>query len=241
MAFSQSGISEVDVATEGSELFISWVSPVLQGVMFQVYVDHRLAWYGTKRSCHSPIPTGVRGRNIWVDVGSVLPSEAQRDFSASLSSLSLGGPQNSLKWLGGTYLDTSGNDDLQGFRIYRGVTPGSPVDWSSPIVEVPAYPGGWISDGFGLGGFGLGGFGRAANTYVWTLASMSSGTWNFAVVPFDKAGNNRGNGQNVTVIVTAAPMPPSTSAFGKRLAYVYFGPSTRQLALNWSASPSSMT
>ena len=241
MAFSQSRISEVDVANDGSELFISWVSPAPQGGMFQVYVDHRLAWYGTRRTCHTPIPSGVAGRNIWVDVGTVLPSEAQEDFSASLMSLSLGGPQNSLKWLGGTYLDTSGNDDLQGFRIYRGLSPGSQVDWSSPIEEVPAYPGGWVSDGFGLGGFGLGGFGRSANTYIWTSESLASGTWNFAVVPFDKVGNNRGNGQNATVIVMGAPMPPSTSTSGQRLAYVYSGPSARQITLNWSASPSSTT
>ena len=34
-----------------------------RGATFQVYVDRRLAWSGTSRSCHVPSPPGAAGRN----------------------------------------------------------------------------------------------------------------------------------------------------------------------------------
>ena len=238
MAFSQSGISGVNVQADGPELFISWNSSTPQGTVFQVYADDRLAWYGTARRCHVPIPSGASGRNVWVDVATVDPGEAQRDFSSGLASLRQGGPQVRLSWPGGTYLDTSGLDDIQGFRVYRGDTAGVPVDWSAPVDDVPAYPGGWICDGFGLGGFGLGGFGRSESVYVWTSPGLTGGVWQFAVVPYDHAGNNRGTGQIVSATVTAAPRPPATPAIGSRLTYHYSGPGTRQVTLNWLPSPS---
>ena len=238
MAFSQSGISGVSVQADGPELFISWDSPASQGTFFQVYVDDRLAWYGTARRCYAPIPAGASGRNVWVDVATVNTDEAQRDFSPSLASLSHGGPRVRLSWPGGTYLDPSGLDAVQGFRVFRSANPGAPVDWSAVIDDVPAYPGGWVCDGFGLGGFGLGGFGRSASAYVWTSGGLPGGVWQFAVVPYDHAGNNRGTGQTVSVTVAAAPRPPAPPANGPRLTYTYSGPATRQLTLNWLPSPS---
>ncbi len=238
MAFSQSGISGVNVQADGPELFVGWASPAPQGTVFQVYADGRLAWYGTARRCHVPIPAGASGRNVWVDVATVDPGEAQRDFSSGLASLSQGGPRVRLSWAGGTYLDTSGLDDVQGFRIYRGAAPGAPVDLSAPVGDVPAYPGGWVCDGFGLGGFGLGGFGRSASAYAWTATGLTGGVWQFAVVPYDHAGNDRGAGQTVSVTVTAAPRPPAAPARGPRLASTYSGPATRRVTLKWLPSPS---
>lgn len=238
MAFSQSGISGVNVQADGPELFIRWDSPAPQGAVFQVYVDDRQAWYGTARRCYAPTPASASGRNVWVDVATVDPDEAQRDFSTSLASLSNGGPRVRLSWPGGTYLDPSGHDDVQGFRIYRGAGPGKPVDWSVAVDNVPAYPGGWVCDGFGLGGYGLGGFGRVASSYVWTSGGLSGGVWQFAAVPYDHAGDNRGAGQTVSVTVVAAPRPPARPAHGSRLAYTYSGPNSRQLTLNWLPSPS---
>lgn len=238
MAFSQSGISGVNVQADGPELFITWTSTAPQGTVFQVYAADRLAWYGTARQCYVPIPAGASGRNVWVDVATVDPGEAQTDFSAGLASLSQGGPQVQLSWPGGTYLDPSGLDDIQGFRIYQSDSPGTPVDLSAPIDAVPAYPGGWICDGFGLGGFGLGGFGRSAGSYAWTTAGLAGGVWQFAVIPYDHQGNNRGTGQTVSLTVTAAPLPPAAPASGPRLTYAYSGPSTRQVTLNWLPSPS---
>jgi hypothetical protein len=241
MAFSQSGISGVIVQSDGPELLIDWVSPSPEGTIFQVYVERRLSWFGTSRRCHVPIPAGGAGRNIWVEVATVGAGEAHSDYSSSLSGPGHGGSQTLLSWLGGTYLDPSGLDDIRGFRIYRSASPGEMVDWTRPIDEVPAYPGGWVSDGFGLGGFGLGGFGRSANSYNWTSAALPGGVWQFAVVPYDKAGNNRGTGQTVVVAVNSAPRPPAPAADGKRLSYSYSGPATRQVTLNWLASPSSLT
>lgn len=238
MAFSQSGITGVSVLADGPDLLIRWGSVSPQGTVFQVYVDHRLSWFGTSRMCSVPVPSGAKGRNTWVDVGTVTAESAQQDFSAALASQGQGGTRARLTWTGGTYLDPSGRDDIRGFRIYRGSSPGGPVDWSAPVDEVPAYPGGWVSDGFGLGGFGAGGFGRSSTSYVWTSANQPSGTWRFAVVPCDKAGNNRGTGQTVGLTVTAAPRPPAPSPGGTRLTYSYSGPATRQLTLNWLASPS---
>jgi hypothetical protein len=238
MAFSQSVISGVAVQADGPEIFITWQSSAPDGTIFQVYVDHRLSWFGSARRCHAPIPPGLPGRNIWVDVGTVAPAEAGTDFSAGLASLVRGSGSPQLSWLGGTYLDTSGRDDLQGFRIYRSDSAGGPIDLSAPVDEVPAYPGGWICDGFGLGGFGLGGFGRAATEYAWTSESLPAGVWQFGVVPYDREGNNRGTGQTVGVTVNAPPRPPAPSADGSRLTYSYSGPATRQVTLNWLPSPS---
>lgn len=238
MSFSQSGVSGVEVRADGPDLLIRWDSPAPQGTVFQVYVDHRLSWFGTSRRCHAPVPSGAKGRNTWVDVGVVSADSAQRDFSASLSSQGQGGTKVLLSWIGGTYLDPSGRDDVRGFRIYRGTSPGGPVDRSSPVDEVPAYPGGWVSDGFGLGGFGTGGFGRSSTSYVWTSGSLPSGAWQFTIVPCDKAGNDRGAGQTVGLTVAAAPRPPAPSPGGARLSYSYSGPVTRRVALNWLASPS---
>jgi hypothetical protein len=238
MAFSQSGISGLDVRADGPELFIGWESPAPTGTVFQVYVDHRLSWCGTSRQCHVPIPAGAAGRNVWVDVGTVAPGEARNDFSANLASSASGGGIVRFSWLGGTYLDPSGQGDVGGFRIYRGPSPGAPVDMSAPVDEVPAYPGGWVSDGFGLGGFGLGGFGFAATPYVWSTTGLASGSWQFAVVVFDTAGNNRRPGQTVVVTSQAAPLPPAASSAGARLTYTYSGPATRLVTLAWLASPS---
>ena len=62
---------------------------------------------------------------------------------------------------------------------------------------MPAYTAGVITDGFGYGGFGDGGFGEAAGSYSWTSGALTSGVWNFAVVPFDTAGNE-GTGATTT-------------------------------------------
>ena len=239
MAFSQAGISGVAVQADGPDLLISWSATAPPGTIFQVYVDRRLNWYGASRRCHAPIPAGASGRNVWVDVATVGAGEAPADFSSLLASIGSGGGRVELTWLGGTYLDPSGAGDLRGFRIYRSPTPGAAVDLSRPIDEVPAYPSGRVTDGFGLGGFGLGGFGLAASPYVWTTVGLPGGAWRFAVVPFDLAGDNRGSGQTVAVTVPAAPRPPASFPGGGRLASSYSGPDARQVNLRWSASPSS--
>ena len=238
MPFSQSLIQQVNVQADGPDLLISWDSTVNVGAIYQVYVDHRLSWFGEARRCHVPLPAGASGRNVWVDVGIVTPGETHLDYSGNLTSLGQGAGVVELNWPGGTYLDPTGRDDIQGFRVYRSAAPNGPVDLSSPVGDITAYPGGWISDGFGLGGFGAGGFGRAASAYVWAASSLASGTWQFRVVPYDRLGTERGTGKVVSVTVSGAPRPPARSATGGRLNYSYSGPATRQVTLRWLASPS---
>ena len=201
-------------------------------------VDHRLSWFGTSNRCRVSIPPGASGRNIWVEVATVAPSEASTDFSANLAGS--GGENNRVRiaWLGGTYLDRTGRDDIQGFQIFRSPTAGSAVSLTQPIDTVAAYPGGWISDGFGLSGFGQGGFGRAATPYQWTSGPLSPGNWQFAVLPYDKAGNLQGSGQTLNAVIKTAPRPPAPALNGPRLSYIYAGAATRQVTLNWNASPS---
>src|SRR5207245_1178859 len=138
--------------------------------------------------CHVPRTVAADGSNIWVDVGTVDADEATADFSASLPAAAGLSSRARLSWLGGTYLDTTGRDDIRGFRMYGPAAPGGPVDYTTVLATIPAYPGGWISDGFGQGGFGQGGFGRAATAYRWESGPLASGIWTLAVVPYDSAG-----------------------------------------------------
>ena len=238
MAFSQSGIDDVRVVANGSDLFVAWNATVPTGTVFQVYVNRRLAWYGSSRRCHVPIPAGCLGCNIWVEVGTIDPDEPTVDYSSSLAAPGGRSERALLSWSGGTYLDPSGRDDIQGFRIYRSPSPGVAADLTKSVDSVVAYPGGWINDGFGKGGFGAAGFGRAATLYNWQSGPLSSGVWQFTVLPFDQAGNVQSAGSSVTVTINAAPRPPAMNANQARLASAYGGPSNPQLTLNWLPSPS---
>jgi hypothetical protein len=238
MAFSQIGITDVRVRANGPDLFVDWSSTVPAGTTFQVYVDRRLAWYGASRCCHVPIPAGGLGRNIWVEVGTVGADEPTRDYTSSLVAPGGRTERARLSWAGGSYLDPSGQDDIQGFRIYQSTTPGGSIDLTAAVDTVIAYPGGWINDGFGKGDFGGGGFGRASTLYRWQSGPLTSGVWAFAVIPFDKAGNNAGVGQALSLTISAAPRPPAMDAGGTRLISTYSGPSNPQFTLNWLPSPS---
>jgi hypothetical protein len=203
-----------------------------------VYVNKRLAWYGRSTRCRVPRPVSPGGWNVWIDVGAVDPDEVSIDFSASLPAATGLSTRARLSWLGGTYLDPSGLDDIRGFRIYGSSAPGGAVDYATAQETIAAYPGGWISDGFGLGGFGQGGFGRAATVYRWESGPLASGVWQFAVVPYDAAGNSRDPGQVATVTIAEAPLPPAAAADGTLLSYNYAGPTTGTATLTWLPSPS---
>ena len=117
------------------------------------------------------VPSGrVRPRSPF---GSTLPAAPARAVT--------------LQWLGGTYEAA----DLAGFHIYGEPSPGSGIDFTTILATIPAYSAGIITDGFGYGGYGQGGYGAAAGSYSWTSAPLSSGTWHWAVKPFDTAGERR--------------------------------------------------
>ena len=167
----------------GLSLQLEWVSTAPPGTFFQVYVSCALTWHGTSRWVAIPMPSS----RIRIDIGAVEPGEATTDFSAQ--SACVLSDRARLSWLGGSYLDPTGNDDFAGFRVHGEPEPGGGIDWTSPLAKICAYPGGILTDGYGLGPYGLGGFGRAASSYEWTSPAPKSGLWSFAVVSFDAAGN----------------------------------------------------
>lgn len=230
MPFDQSTITEVlPPAWDGSTLQIEWTSTAPPGTIFQVYIDRALAWRGASRWVAITMP---RSR-VRIDVGAVGPGEASTDFSATLPQA----PRDrvELDWLGGTFLDPTGRDDVQGFRVYGSPLPGAGVDYSSPLATIQAYPSGVITDGFGLGGFGQGGFGRASSSYRWTSPPLASGDWMFAVAPFDAAGN-QAPPMLASAAIQAPPRPPGAGADGSRLSCAY-DPATRRATLSWNNSP----
>ena len=237
MAFSQDSITDVRVMANGPDLFITWSAASVPGTTFQVYVDRRLVWSGIMCRCHAPTPAGALGRNVWVEVGTVAADEPTRDYSASLVAAASRTERATLNWSGGTYLDSTGGDDLSAFQVYQSRAAGRPLDDSVPVDTVVAYPGGWINDGFGKGGFGAAGFGRAATVYQWRSGPLTTGIWLFAVVAVDHAGNPRGGALTTSVTINAAPRPPALDSRGSRLTAVYSGPDDRRLTLQWLPSP----
>ncbi|WP_337176952.1 hypothetical protein [Paludisphaera sp.] len=230
MPFEQTSIVEVKPPTwDGATLHLSWVSTAPAGTTFQVYVGRRLAWYGTSRWVALTMPDS----RVRIDVGTVGAGEATADFSASLPPAP--GDRVALSWLGGSYLDPSGRDDVAGFLVFGSRRAGWDVDYTEPLAEIAAYPGGAPIDGFGIGGFGQGGYGRAASTYRWTSAALGSGTWTFAVVSFDRAGN-QGTKAIMTTNIVAPPRPPAADSDGYRLRCIY-DPATRKATLSWNPSP----
>ena len=214
MAFSQATILSVSPPQlRGSQVYISWSSSSPIGTWFQVYVNQQLAWSGQRLWAWVPTPAGP----VRIDIGAVGPAEQDTDFAASLPPSPVRRVQ--ISWQSGTY--TGG--DIEGFRIYGANTPGNAVDYSTPLTDIKAYSPITTTDGFGLGIFGSGGFGQSASNYSWTSSRLATGTWTFAVVPYDAAGNE-GAAQTTTVTVAAPPREPAAFAgTSTRLQYVMNG------------------
>jgi hypothetical protein len=231
-------VSDLALDQAGGDLVVSWSSQSPPGALFQVYLDRRLVWQGRGRRCQAPMPAGVAGRVSHVDVIQVDPSDFNQDLSGQILVSPGASPWASLSWLGGTYLDPSGRDDLRGFHVYASRRPGDPVDLTNLVGSVPAYPGGWVADGFGLGGFGQGGFGRSAGHYTWQSEPLASGVWAFAIVPYDQSGDERGAPTSASVAIQAPPRPPARGPDGVSLTYTYSGAASRVATLAWLPSPS---
>ena len=113
MPFDQSTITEVKPPVwDGSALHLEWTSTAPAGTVFQVYVARALTWHGTARWVAIPMPSS----QVRIDIGAVGPGEETTDFSAVLPGAP--GDRAHLSWLGGSYLDPSGNDDVAGFTVY---------------------------------------------------------------------------------------------------------------------------
>ncbi len=228
--FDQSTITEVKPPVwDGAALQLEWTSSAPPGTVFQVYVAGALVWHGTSRWVAITMPVS----QVRIDIGAVLPGEEATDFSAQLPPAP--GNRAQLSWLGGSYLDPTGSDDVAGFLVFGANAPGAAVDDTVVLAEIPAYPGGILTDGYGLGGYGQGGFGRSASSYQWTSKRLASGNWSFAVVPVDAAGN-RGTPAVTTLAINAPPRPPAAYPDGSRLKYAYDAAS-RAVTLSWQPSP----
>jgi hypothetical protein len=228
--FDQSTITDIKTPVwDGSALHLEWISTAPAGTIFQVYVAQALAWQGTSRWVAIPMPS----TRVRIDIGAVGPGEGTTDFSAQLPPAF--SDRARLSWIGGTYLDATGNNDVVAFRVYGESSPGSGIDYGQSLAELNAYPGGIVTDGYGLGGFGQGGYGRASSSYHWTSPPLASGTWAFAIVSTDTAGN-MGAPVVSTVAISTPPRPPASFPDGSRLDYSYDS-STRRLSLKWQASP----
>lgn len=224
MPFDPLPISLYPLREEGGVLVVEWASTAPAESWYQVYVDGSLAWWGPSTVAEIPTPQAAAR----IDVGAVGAGEAEVDFSASIISAS---PPDSasLSWLGGRYLAP----DLAGFRVYGEPSPGAGVDYSTPVADLSAYVGGVHTDGWGMGGWGSGGWGSIASRYGWTSRPLASGTWTFAVRPYDDAGNE-GPPMTTTVAVVAPPPPPPINpAVGNARMWYTYDPVTRVATLHW--------
>lgn len=226
MAFDQTYITAVRTQQDAGDLLVSWDSTAPSGSIYQLYVDMQLVWRGVSKQHAIAYPS----QRAVINVGVVLPSEMNTNFASSLPAIGGTGWRATITWEGGTYLAA----DLDGFNVYRGTTPGGAVNYSTPVARVPAYPGGILLDGFGMGGFGHGGFGRANSWYSYTSDPLAPGTWNFAVKPVNTAGVE-GTAATQSVAVSGPPEPVPV-VDGARLSTSY-NAGTRVLTISWQAAP----
>lgn len=229
MAFDTSSITSVRHLAAPGYMELFWTSSAPVGTTFQVYVRGVRAWSGTARSCILPRPAEGRARVV---VGAVGPGEAGVDFASSLPPTPA--DRASLSWLGGTYLDATGGDDVVAFRVYASAIAGGPVDRTSPVADLAAYEEGVIADGWGLGGWGEGGWGKAATRYAWTSPPLTRGTWSYEVLAVDAVGSESPAAAG-SVAIGGPPGPPARDAVGRRLTVAY-DPLTRIAVLSWLPS-----
>jgi len=224
--FTQQYITSVNPPVQyGTELFLSWTSDAPPGLVFQVYENDQLVWHGSSTYVTLPLAQYL----VQFAVGTVGAGQAGTSFGYELPPAPL--LQAQLSWLGGTFEAP----DIQGFYLYGEASPGAGINYSIPLATIPAYTQGIVTDGFGTGGFGEGGFGEAAGSYSWISPALSSGTWHFAVVPFDTIGN-QGTGATTAVVIVAPPGEPAPFPDRTRLHYVY-NSTTHVVTLGWNASP----
>lgn len=228
MPFSQAAITSVAPPTfEQGLMTLSWVSTAPAGTWYQIYINLKLVWDGQiTTDVTVAVPSGPVNS---CDIGTVAAGEQLTDFSSTIAGSNLFA---TLTWLGGSFE----SPDLVGFYVYQGLVAGGAVSFVKPVATIQAYPQGIVADGYGYGGYGQGGYGQSAGAYKWTSAALASGMWNFAVSPFDSAGNI-GTPRTCSVPISAPPLEPAANAAGARLTYIY-NPTLREVTLDWLASPS---
>lgn len=238
--FSTSTITQINPPQQrGNFAYVSWTSTSPTGTWFQIYINGVLFTWTTQTFAYLPIPPAGSDRIV---IGTVAAGEEQTSFASSLPAA----PDRrvAITWTGGT---TEGLD-LAGFHVYASPSPGTAVSYTTPVATVVAFPAGipvgaeWDTDGWDTGAWDA-----AVGTYSWTSGALANGTWTFAIVPFDSAGNETRPGQVGTATVVSPPGPPTLFSDGLRLHYTILGwdqtPfdtigwSLPEVDLTWNASP----
>lgn len=209
MPLDTTPIRQITYNVDQGEIVVQWVSTAPVGSWYQLYVNGALLWWGKETFKHVPMGSG---RMTFV-VGVVDAANVSTDYSDSLPTQ----PEMraKLSWLGGRYLA----EDIAGFKVYAGRSPGAAVDYSREVATIPAFSGSQYLDGFGRGGFGRGGFGRAAQHYEWESETLMAGVWNFAIQSVDIHGNPCVTPTTGSVVIAGPPEPPARDTDGRRLHY----------------------
>lgn len=209
MPFSQSTLIAVNPPQwERGQVYLSWTSTSPAGTWWQVYINGALAWAKQQQWCRVPVPSGP----LRIAIGMVNPGEEHTAWTSLLPAA----PQRrvTLAWQSGSFQAI----DLAGFYVYSSSSAGGSINYTTPVATLAAYPG----------GFNTGSTGQ----YSWTSGALDAGTWQFAVVPFDTAGN-AGSGSTTTALIVAPPRSPAAFAgTQQRLQYNYTPSST---TLTWQA------
>jgi hypothetical protein len=214
-SIDQSAIIQVYPPVQGrGQVYVTWDTTAPAGTWWQVYFDGVRVWSAQVTSVELPIPVNGVSR---VDVGSVPAGYQNTSFAANLPPAPL--RRATLNWTGGTSLGT----DLAGFYVYGSSAANGSIDYTTPLATITAYPQGIVPSGTG--------------SYSWVSGSLTSGLWQYAVIPFDSAGN-QGTPSLVAVAIAVPPLAPAPSSSGApRLQYSYV-PSSQVATLTWNPSPS---
>jgi len=207
----------------------------------QVYVDGRLAAVTARPEDRRLVVSAPPGRGgtptrVQVEVVAVDAADRWTDFGAALPGTPAEeGLRVRLTWQAGTFLDPN----LEAFDVFGDGGTGA-IDYAAPLNEspIPARPGGQTPWGYGTGGYGVGGWGQSAAVFTWTSDPLAlppegpaPGTYRFAVVAVDAAGNRSATAAEVQVTLSPPPRPP------ENLRLADYDPATRTAHLAWDPSP----
>lgn len=211
MPLNTSVIDEVSYSAYGASLKLAWVSTADAGGMYQVYAGRSLQWHGTALTATIPMPqAGTR-----ITIGAVGPNEGTVDFSSMLPPIPAS--RADLTWTESSFSAS----DLMGFRVYGEATPGGGIDYTNALADVQAFAGGFTPAD------------STEASWTWTSEPYKTGTWSFAVTPYDEVGNE-GDPMTVSVLLTSPPAEvPIVS--GSRLTRAY-SQTNKQITIGWAAS-----
>jgi hypothetical protein len=229
--YDETGVEDIKVYRFDTDIVITWHANaqfITAGQWYQVYIDGQLRWSGDRTEVTLPATTGNR---IVINVGRVAPENRDVNYASRLSQPPYPGNRALLSWYGGRWIDP----DQVGFRVHMSDAPGQPVNMNVIRATIPANVGGLWGDGFGVGPFGAGPFGETPVAYSWTSQALTPGTWQFCVVPYDRAGNLPENPPVVTLDILGPPSAPPMVA-GKRLWLDAYDPESGLAHLRWNPS-----